>query len=230
MAYDTLTVGRPATRGRHDNSQSASPTEAKTLLLACGALAREITEIIRLNQWRHFHLHCLPASLHLYPDRIPAEVERAVVKFRKRYDNVFVVYADCGTGGLLEKKCRELGVEMIAGPHCYAFYDGLEAYASREETDITSFYLTDFLVRQFESFVIKPLGLDRFPQLLETYFGHYTKVVYLAQTDDPGLEGKARQCAARLQLDFERRFTGYGDLERALSMPRLRDSAVSQHS
>ncbi|KPP91307.1 MAG: Protein of unknown function (DUF1638) [Rhodobacteraceae bacterium HLUCCA08] len=189
----------------------------RTLLLACGALAREILDLIALNRWTHLDLHCLPAILHNSPERIPAAVEAAVAAHRGRYDDIFVVYADCGTGGLLSQKCKELGVEMLQGPHCYSFFEGNAVFAKHAEDEITTFYLTDFLVRQFDAFVIRPLGLDRHPQLRDTYFGHYEKLVYQAQTDDPALTDKARKAADRLGLAFERRFTGYGDLATALS-------------
>jgi hypothetical protein len=110
-----------------------------------------------------------------------------------------------------------LGVEMIEGPHCYAFFEGTAGFVERAETEFTAFYLTDFLVRQFDAFVWRPMGLDRHPQLRDMLFGNYTKLVYQAQTDDPALDGKARECAARLGLAYERRFTGYGDLETALA-------------
>ena len=135
------------------------------LVLACGALAREILALIEINQWQGIKLECLPASLHLFPDRIPAAVERAVEKFRAQYSRIFVAYADCGTGGTLQRTCKSLGVEMIEGPHCYAFFDGLVEFAERSENEITAFYLTDFLVRQFDAFVWRALGLDAHPEL-----------------------------------------------------------------
>lgn len=187
------------------------------LLLACGALAREILALKAANGWDHLDLHCLPANLHLWPDRIPDAVERAVLEHRARYARIFVVYADCGTGGLLQARCAALGVDMVAGPHCYAFFEGLDAFAAKAEDEITAFYLTDFLVRQFDAFVWHPMGFDRHPELIGVMFGNYTKLIYQAQTDDPGLDAKARDCAARLGLDYERRFTGYGDLAHALA-------------
>lgn len=186
----------------------------RTLLLACGALAREIVDLIRLNGWNHLDLACLPAILHNTPDRIPDAVAAAVARHRADYARICVVYADCGTGGRLQALCDRLGVEMVAGPHCYAFFDGVERFAARDE--MTAFYLTDFLVRQFDAFVIRPLGLDRHPELRDTYFGNYETLVYLAQTDDPDLDLRARACAARLGLDYTRRLTGYGALEAAL--------------
>jgi len=188
----------------------------KILLVACGALAREILDLKAANGWTHLDLTCLPANYHLYPEKITAAVRETVSKYRDSYDEIFIVYADCGTGGLLQAACEELGVRMVSGPHCYSFFEGNEAFAAQSESEMTSFYLTDFLVRQFDAFVIKPMGLDRHPQLRDMYFGNYEKLVYQAQTDDPALTEKAKDCAARLGLAFERRLTGYGDLEKAL--------------
>lgn len=189
----------------------------KVLLIACGALAREILDLKALNGWTHLDLTCLPANLHLYPDRITPAVRAAVEKHRADYDTIFVVYADCGTGGTLQAACAEMGVEMVAGPHCYSFFEGNDAFADKAEEEFTSFYLTDFLVRQFDAFVIKPMGLDRHPHLRDMYFGNYEKLIYQAQTDDADLTAKAKACADRLGLSFERRYTGYGDLGPALA-------------
>jgi hypothetical protein len=188
--------------------------KGRILLLACGALAHEIVALKAANRWDHLDLQCLPAIFHNSPEKITPGIEAAVAEHREDYDEIFVVYADCGTGGLLEAACKRLGVEMLEGPHCYSFYEGNTAFAARDE--ITAFYLTDFLVRQFDAFVWKPLGLDRHPELREAYFGNYTKLVYQAQIDDPALTEKARSHAERLGLAFERRFTGYGDLATAL--------------
>jgi hypothetical protein len=186
--------------------------EGRILLIACGALAHEILALKAANGWEHLDLQCLPAKLHLWPDKIIPAVEEAVAKARETYDDVFVVYADCGTGGLLQAACDRLGVAMVEGPHCYAFFEGNAAFSARAETEFTAFYLTDFLVRQFDAFVWKPMGLDRHPELRDMYFGNYTKLVYQAQINDPALDAKAQDCAARLGLAYERRFTGYGDL------------------
>jgi len=182
------------------------------LLLACGALAREILALKSVNGWAHMDIACLPAILHNTPDRIPEAVRAAVETHRAAYARIFVVYADCGTGGRLAALCEELGVEMMQGPHCYSFFQGNADFAARAETEFTSFYLTDFLVRQFDAFVIRPLGLDRHPELRNAYFGHYERLVYLAQTQDAALDARAAAAAARLGLAYERRFTGYGDL------------------
>ncbi|GFE50373.1 hypothetical protein So717_21260 [Roseobacter cerasinus] len=205
----------------HDQSlteEGLAPTgQGRVLLIACGALAREILDLKALNGWTHLDLTCLPAKYHLYPEKITLSVRETVTKHRARYDQIFVVYADCGTGGLLQKACAELGVEMVSGPHCYSFFEGNDRFAAQSETEITTFYLTDFLVRQFDAFVVKPMGLDRHPELRDMYFGNYEKLVYQAQTDDPGLTRKAQDCAAFLGLTFERRFTGYGDLATTLA-------------
>jgi hypothetical protein len=189
----------------------------RVLLIACGALAHEILALKRLNGWHHLDLQCLPANLHLWPDRIPPAVEAAVVQNRARYAQIFVVYADCGTGGQLLDMCKRLGVDMVSGPHCYSFFEGNAVFEQLAEHEFTAFYLTDFLVRQFDAFVWKPMGLDRHPALRDMYFGNYTKLVYQAQTNDPALDAKAADCAARLGLAYERRFTGYGDLAPALA-------------
>jgi hypothetical protein len=189
--------------------------EARVLLLACGALAREILDILNTVGRAHMDLKCLPAILHNSPADIPNAVRKAVEQHRTTYEKIYVVYADCGTGGLLQQTCDTLGVEMIAGPHCYSFFEGNVAFEARGE--MTCFYLTDFLVRQFDAFVIEPLGLDRHPELRDMYFGHYTTLIYQAQTDDSELTAKAKDCATRLGLDFERRFTGYGDMQRTIT-------------
>lgn len=182
----------------------------RVLIIACGALAREILTLRDANGWTHLDLTCLPAIYHNHPEKIVTAVRDTVAAHRAAYTQIYVAYGDCGTGGLLEAACAEMRVEMLAGPHCYSFFEGNAAFDARDE--ITAFYLTDFLVRQFDTFVWKPLGLDRHPELRDMYFGHYDRLVYQAQTDDPALTEIARTCADRLGLAFERRFTGYGDL------------------
>lgn len=189
----------------------AARGKGRVLVIACGALAREILALRDANGWTHLDLTCLPAIYHNYPEKIVDAVRDSVDAHRADYKDVFIAYGDCGTGGLLEAACAEMGVNMITGPHCYSFFEGNDAFAARDE--ITAFYLTDFLVRQFDAFVWKPLGLERHPDLRDMYFGHYETLVYQAQTDDPILTEIAKDCADRLGLAFERRFTGYGDLE-----------------
>ena len=184
----------------------------KVRVIACGAIAREILAIRQTNGLDHIDLLCLPAIWHAHPEKIAPGVEKAITEARAEgFSRIFVGYADCGTGGLLDRVCEREGVERIAGPHCYSFFAGNEAFAAKDD-DVTSFFLTDFLARQFRSFVIEPLGLDRHPQLKEMYFGNYTKVVYLSQIEDAALQQKAKEAADYLGLAYEYRFTGYGDL------------------
>lgn len=185
----------------------------KVHVIACGAIAREILAIVRLNGLSHIELDCLPAIWHAYPQKIAPGVENAVLEARQKgAERIFVGYADCGTGGLLDQACERLGVERLSGPHCYSFFSGNDAFAEKADDDVTSFFLTDFLARQFQAFVVEPLGLDRHPQLRDMYFGNYRRVVYLCQEEDPALMLKARAAADYLGLAFEYRFTGYGDL------------------
>jgi len=182
------------------------------LLVACGALAREAVAVLRANSLDELELTCLPAHLHNTPKAI-AEAVRAKVRAGKlSHDRVFVLYGDCGTGGELDKVCREEGVHRIPGAHCYEFFAGPAVFAAISEAEPAAFYLTDFLVRHFDRLVMAGLGLDRHPELLKDYFGSYRRVVYLAQTKDAALERAAKAAAARLGLDYEYRFTGYGDL------------------
>jgi hypothetical protein len=187
----------------------------RILIIGCGALAREILALIELNGLSHVDLTCLPAILHNRPERIAPALEEAITRHAETYDRIFVAYADCGSGGAIAAVCERHGVEMIPGPHCYSFFEGNAAFADRGE--VTAFYLTDFLARQFDTFVTEPLGLDRHPELRDAYFGNYETLVYLAQTDDPALDARARAAADRLGLAYERRMTGYGDLATALA-------------
>ncbi|MEO1293005.1 MAG: DUF1638 domain-containing protein [Pseudomonadota bacterium] len=182
-------------------------------IIACGALAREILALIEANGLTQLRLSCLPASLHNRPDAIPDRVREQVRAAREAGAvRVLVAYADCGTGGLLDRVCEDEGVERIEGPHCYSFFSGNDRFAERADQEITAFYLTDFLARQFDALVWRGMGLDRYPELRDTYFAHYERLIYLAQTDDPALDRRAEEAAERLGLAYERRFTGYGDL------------------
>ncbi len=183
----------------------------KVLVIACGALAREILALSE-RAGRAFDVTCLPAQLHNRPERIPEAVRGKIRAARETYDDILCLYGDCGTGGLLDVVLQEEGVERIAGPHCYSFFAGEPAFDAMMEEEAGTFFLTDFLARHFERLVIEGLGLDRFPQLRDDYFGAYVRLVYLAQTDDADLDAKARAAADRLGLAFERRFTGYGGL------------------
>ncbi len=212
-------AGTPAA-GPSNRGRRAVPAPDAVLVLACGALAHEIVALIDANGWDHLHLHCLPAILHNTPDAIPGAVAEALDAIP--HDRAFVAYADCGTGGRLAALCAARGVAMIAGPHCYAFYEGVDAFAARTAggADMRAFYVTDFLARQFDAFVTRPLGLDRHPELREVYFGRYDTLVHQVQVEDAALETLARGHADALGLRYERRVTGYGDLAGALGRVR----------
>lgn len=198
------------------------PAARRTLVIACGALAREILSL-RDGPLGAFDVMCLPASLHNRPERIPEAMRAKIRAHRSSYDEILCLYGDCGTGGELDRVLKEEGVSRIEGAHCYAFYTGLEAFDALAEEEIGTFYLTDFLARHFETLVIRGLGLDRFPQLQVDYFGHYRRLVYLAQTDDAALTALAEAAARRLGLAFERRYTGLGGLTKFLAetAPRM---------
>lgn len=190
----------------------------RVLVIACGMLAREVLAVKAQGGLDHLDLTCLPAEYHFRPDRIAPEMDKAIVKAKAEgYRHIFVGYGDCGTGGMLDRVIEKHGVQRMAGPHCFAFYQGAAAFEADGERDMLSFYMTDFLCRHFDNFFMKPLGLDRHPELIKDFFGNYEKVVYLAQTDDPALDQVAEDAARLLGLTYERRFTGYGDLVPALS-------------
>ncbi len=191
----------------------------RVLVIACGMLAREILAVKQLNRLDHLDLTCLPADFHFHPDKIAPAMDVAIVDARARgYRHIFAGYADCGTGGMLDRVLERYGVERMAGAHCFAFYQGNDAFEASGDRDMLAFYMTDFLCRQFDAFFIRPLGLDRHPELVKDYFGNYEKLVYLAQTEDAALEAVAIRAAALLGLAYERRHTGYGDLVPALTL------------
>ncbi|MCQ1836641.1 DUF1638 domain-containing protein [Neorhizobium galegae] len=192
-------------------------TREKVHVIACGAIAREILAVSRQQGLDHIDLNCLPAIWHAYPQKIVPGLEKAVAEAREAgFEKIFFAYADCGTGGDIDRLCEREGIARIEGPHCYSFFARNDVFAAKADEDLFSFFLTDFLARQFEAFVIEPLGLDRHPQLRDIYFGNYRKLVYLSQEEDEVLQEKARGAAEYLGLEYEYRFTGYGDLTQAL--------------
>lgn len=182
--------------------------KAPVLVIACGAIARELVRIRDLNGWQHVEFQCLPAELHNTPDKIPAAVTAMIEREREQFERIFVAYADCGTGGLLDKALEGTGIERIPGAHCYEFFAGSQVFHELAEEEPGSFYLTDFLVHHFDRLVVRGLGLDRQPQLMPVYFGNYKRVVYLAQTDSEELQARARKHADYLGLDYCCRYSG----------------------
>lgn len=191
----------------------------KTLIIACGALAEELLAVIQANHWMHMDVTCLPADWHLAPDKIPEGMRRKIRENRSKYDDIVCLYGDCGTAGRLDEVLEEEGVQRIAGDHCYAFFSGLDAFKNMQEAEAGTFYLTDFLVRHFDRFIIENLGLDTEPDLLPEYFGNFRRVVYLAQISSPDMEQKAKNAAERLGLPLEIHQTGLSEIQRFL-VPR----------
>ncbi len=185
---------------------------APILVITCAAIAREVNELKKLGQWSQMDIQAITVDLHARPEKIPAAVAAKIDKARDKYDHIFVAYGDCGTSGELDRILEERGVKRLPGAHCYDFLAGRESYQQMQEEEPGTFYLTDFLTQHFQRLVIEILGIDRHPELLEMYFGNYTRLVYLAQTDSDELTEQARAAAEQLGLRFERIFTGMGEM------------------
>ena len=206
-----------------------------TLVIACGALGREIVDLIEVNQLRHLDVICLPAKLHHRPQLIAPELRNKIQASRDRYRKIYVLYGDCGTGGEIDRVIAEESnestgtIERIEGPHCFSFYSGNEVFAAKAEEDITSFFLTDYFCRHFDTFVWKALGLDRREDMASFVFGNYEKIVLIPQIPDPELTQMAQEIADRLGLAFEERVTGYGDMGIFLKATGLREEDADQN-
>ncbi len=204
---------RPDPATHRDPAATTAADATRVLVIGCGALARELLALTR--DLPGVKVTCVDARLHMRPERIADAVSARIRKARREYGpatRIFVAYADCGTGGTLDAVLAQEGVERIEGAHCFEFYAGAHAYAELQDDQPGTFYLTDFLARQFETLILAGLGLDRHPELRDAYFGNYTRLIYLAQSDDAELTRKAEAAAATLGLAFERRQTGYGEL------------------
>jgi hypothetical protein len=186
------------------------------LIIACGALAQEIVQLQTLNGWNHLHLKCLDAELHNRPHLIAGKLREKIAQHRNEYNNIFVAYADCGSGGEIDRVLEDENIERLPGAHCYSFFAGEQRFKEISEQELGSFYLTDFLAKHFERLVIRGLKLDQYPELRNQYFGNYTRVVYLSQEDNPSVRSLAKNAALFLGLDFEHEHCGYGDLQTGL--------------
>jgi hypothetical protein len=195
---------------------------APILVIACGALSREILLLQQLNEWRHMQLKCLDPALHNRPQLIAGKLRAEIARQRPHYAHIFVAYADCGSAGEIDKVLAEEGIERLPGAHCYSVFAGEERFQRIADEELGTFFLTDFLVRHFERLVIKGLKLDRYPQLRDQYFGHYRRLVYLSQRPTEGLLAQARRAAATLDLRFQHRPCGYGDLQSGLELQVLK--------
>jgi hypothetical protein len=221
LSTDAAAGAGEVSLGREDLVQAevefGASAHPEVLILACGAIAREVLAVIRLNGWTHVDVRCLPAKLHSTPEKIAGAVDAKLTELEGRYDRVFVAYADCGTAGALDLVLSRHDVERLPGAHCYGFLAGNEAWDAMQEDDPATFYLTDFLARHFESLVVRGLKLDVHPELVPMMFGNYRRLIYLAQTDDASLRARAEAAASFLGLAFEQRRTGYGDLRPSLT-------------
>jgi hypothetical protein len=188
----------------------------KILVIACGALVREITELKERYGWDHLQLKCIDAKLHMRPALIPARLRDMIRKYRNDYDEIFVAYADCGTTGGIDEVIEKEGIKRLPGAHCYQFFAGTERFAALSDAEPGTFYLTDFLAQHFDQFVTKPLKFEEHPELRDAYFGNYRKLVYLSQKNDIGLVAAAKRAAEKLELEFEHIQVGYGELETGL--------------
>jgi hypothetical protein len=216
-------AGRPS---RLSRPAGEAANEERVLVVGCGALARELVELTR--PLPNVDVACLPPELHNRPGGIPARVRARIRQGRRDgYERIFVAYADCGTGGLLDPVLAEEGVERLPGAHCYEFFAGRTDFAALADQEPATFWLTDFLARNFERLVIRGLGIDRHPELEQMYFGNYKRLVYLSQTDDPDLLAMAGRAAERLGLEFEHRHTGYGELADSIRALQIIDGGAA---
>ncbi len=189
---------------------------SKVLVIACGALAQELVKLVRLNQWTHVRIRCLPPALHNQPGRIPEAVRAQIEASLEKYEHIFVAYGDCGTAGKLDEVLSEYGIERLPGAHCYEFFSGSDDFKLLAEAEAGTFYLTNFLARHFDRLVQKGLGLDKRPELKELYFGNYRRLLFLAQDDDPELRELAAEHARFLGLEYHYHFTGAAQVEQRL--------------
>lgn len=203
----------------------------RTLVIACGALAREINQLKKTNGWEHLELTCIDAALHFHPEKIPAALRERIRENRGQYDDIYIAYAECGTRGEIDNIIEEEGIERLPGAHCYQFFAGEKPFEKMSDEEPGTFYLTDFLVRHFDRLVMRSLGLDKHPELRDMYFGNYKRLIYLAQTKDEKLVQGAKEAAEKLGLKYEQVDTGYGDLEHSLrrKFEGLKDGQKDDH-
>ena len=192
------------------------------LIIACGALAHDIIQLQKLNNWNHLHLKCLDAELHNKPQLIAGKLRTEIKRHKFQYENIFVAYADCGSGGQIDRLLEEEGIERLPGAHCYSFFAGEDRFQKIAEQELGTFYLTDFLVKHFDRIMIKGLKLDLYPELRDQFLANYTRLVYLSQEVDMDLLDQAKREAAILGLSFEHQPCGYGDLQAGLELQVLK--------
>lgn len=198
--------------------QQTSGDNHKILVIACGALAPELTQLKKLNDWHFLDFKCLPAEYHNFPDKILPGIKQLVEAHKQEYNQIFIGYSDCGTGGQLDRYIEQQGFARLPGMHCYEMFAGSGVFLQLHERELGTFYLTDYLARNFERLIIQGMGIDKYPELESIYFSSYKKLVYLAQTEDAELAHKAEQAASRLGLEYEKVFTGMDKLNQVLKV------------
>jgi hypothetical protein len=190
---------------------------ASLLVITCGAIAREVMAVAKNAGWQNLKVTQIPAELHNRPDKIPAAVEERLAAYAADYDHVFAAFGDCGTGGMLDKVLEKYNIQRLSGAHCYEFYSGSENFAAMSERELGTFYLTDFVDKNFERLIMEGRGLHKHPKLIEVMVAHYTKLVYLVQEPNRQLDQCAQEAAKKLGLKYERIETGYGQMAQELS-------------
>lgn len=191
------------------------PDLPQVLILACGALAREYLDLIERNGWDNVTLECLPAKLHNTPKLITDAVRERLDRAEGSFDSILIGYADCGTGGQLDALLDGRGLKRLPGAHCYEFFATSAVFADLHDAEPGTLYLTDYLAKHFDRLIWEALGLDKWPELRDQYFGNYTRLMYLSQTNDPAIYATAQEAAVRLGLDFAHLPTGYGEMAEA---------------
>ena len=194
----------------------------RLLVIGCGALAEELSALKRANQWTALDIKCLDAALHNRPERIADRLEAVLAQYHAEYTNILIAYADCGTGGGVDRVAQQFKAQRLPGAHCYEFYATSPVFEALAEAEPGTFYLTDFLARHFDRLVIEEMKLDEHPELEDMLFGRYRKVVYLAQVDSSKLVHQAEWAAMRLKLPLEVVTTGYGLLAKTVEEEVIR--------
>lgn len=193
----------------------------RTLLIACGALAHELVDVLKANQWSHIDIQCLPAEWHNTPDKIAPGVEEKIIQNKSEYDHMLVAYGDCGTGGHLDTVLQRHQIERLPGAHCYAFFTGQETFSTLADEELGTFFLTDYLAWHFDRLILDTLGIRKHPELRDMYFGNYTRMLYLAQTENDERLAQAKRAADSINLPLEVRYTGLQPLQTALEKIRI---------
>jgi len=201
------------------------PQSRRTLVIACGAIAHELVSVVKANQLTHIDIQCLPAEWHNTPEKIAPAIDEKIEAACNTHHKVFVAYGDCGTGGLLDRVLEKHQVERLPGDHCYSFFAGKDIFDDMAEQELGTFYLTDYLVDNFDRLILDGMGITQYPELKDQYFSHYTRVMYLAQggshEERTRRELAAQAAADALDLKLEIHQTGLQPFEQSLSGIRI---------